>query len=137
MSRTESFRTQHKELAALIGEIEGKLGGLNAESAAEVRKTLSALSGKLSIHLAMEDKNLYPLMTGSSNEKAKQTAQEFMTEMGGLAQAFKDYTAKWPSADVIMEDPSGFSTQTRAVFKAVKDRVTREESILYALADTL
>lgn len=138
MGRTETFRTQHKELAEIIGAIEGKLGALTSgENAAEARKMLSALSGKLSIHLAMEDKNLYPMMIESGNEGAKKAAQEFMNEMGGLAQAFKDYGAKWPSADAILADPSGFATQTRAVFKAVKERVVREENLLYALADTL
>ena len=138
MKKTDLFRTQHKEIAALVGEIEQKLSPVISESDGDViRKSLSSLSGKLMIHLAMEDRNLYPAIVTSGDENAKKMAETFMTEMGTLAGAFKDYTGKWPSGATIAANPADFCTQTKAVFGALKDRVGREEATLYPLADTL
>ncbi len=138
MARTDSFRTQHKDLAEVVTSIEGKLASISEEGVAdEVRTLLSSLSGKLMVHLAMEDKSLYPTMLSSDNDEAKKVANAFMTEMGSLADAFKEYVGAWPSAIKIKENPDEFCNQTKAVFQALKDRIQREESTLYQLADSL
>ena len=138
MARTDSFRQQHKDLVSFVKEIEAKLNPATLPANAdEVRKLLSTLAGKLSVHLAMEDKTLYPAMMQSGYAEAKQTAEKFMAEMGKLAAAFKDYTQKWPSPQSITANPSGFCEQTKAVFKALSERIQREESVLYNLADQI
>jgi len=137
MSRTDSFRTQHKEIVALVTDISSKLNPATLPVQADnVRSTLTTLAGKLSFHLGMEDKHLYPLMQNVSPQ-AKQMAEKFMAEMGALADVFKNYTQKWPLAESIKKDPEGFCTQTKEIFKALADRVQREESQLYQLADQI
>lgn len=138
MARTDNFRQQHRELAAIVKNIEVKLNPATLPADAdEVRKLLSTLAGKLSVHLAMEDKNLYPAMIQSNHAEAKQSAEKFMAEMGTLAGVFKDYTKKWPAPEAIKADPNGFCEQTRTVFKAMDECIQREESILYNLADKI
>lgn len=138
MAKTTSFRAQHEVLAEIVTSIETKLTSISNDGVAEeVRTLLSSLSGKLLVHLAMEDKSLYPNMISSDNDDAKKAAEEFMTEMGTLAEAFTGYVKSWPSADKIKEKPDEFSSQTRAVFQALKDRIGREEATLYPLADSL
>ena len=136
MARTDNMRQQHKDLAGIVVEIEGKLNALPGE-ADNIRRLLSTLAGKLSVHLAVEDKNLYPAMIGSANAEAKKTAEDFQNEMGALGEAFKDYTRKWPSAQKIQESTAEFSTETKSVFQALKQRIEREENTLYPLADTI
>lgn len=136
MSRTASFRTQHKELVEIVQAISAKLNPAAAAAEADqIRHLLSSLSGKLNFHLAMEDKSLYPAMLASTDPAAKKAATEFMNEMGGLATAFKNYVAAWPTAAAIKEKPADFCAQTQGVFAALGKRVEREESVLYALAD--
>lgn len=138
MSRTDSFRTQHIEIVALVTDISSKLNPATLPAQADnVRSTLTSLAGKLSFHLGMEDKHLYPLMLQNANPQTKQMAEKFMAEMGTLADIFKNYTQKWPSADSIKKDPEGFCVQTKEIFKALADRVQREESQLYQLADQI
>lgn len=140
MSKTESFRAQHKEIGTLVLQIEKDLtpDGLRVPGKAEeVRSILSALAGKLSIHLAMEDKALYPQMLSSNNDAAKKMAESYMQEMGALAGAFKDYVAKWSNGTVIRENAETFCTQTKEVFTLLKKRVEREEANLYPLRDVV
>ncbi|MBN8530323.1 MAG: hemerythrin domain-containing protein [Alphaproteobacteria bacterium] len=136
MLRTESFRIQHKEIAELMISIENNLPLLPQE-AESLRRKLSELAGKLSVHLAMEDKSLYPAMVNSASEEARTTATVFMHDMGDLAATFKAYTTRWPGADAIREDTGGFVNETRKVFQALRNRVAREETVLYPLADGL
>src|SRR4051812_41362316 len=92
MGFTDKFRTQHDEILAIAGEITDKLK-TNAD-AAVVRKLLSSMAGKVNFHLAMEDKALYPRLL-QADSKAQSLANKFSKEMGGLAQVFVDYNAKW------------------------------------------
>ena len=94
MSATQQFRTQHQEILALAGEIGGlalPLVKTGAES--QIKAKLNALSGVLSVHLAMEDKSLYPALIGSTNAAAKNTATLFRDQMGGIAAAYKAFAS--------------------------------------------
>jgi hypothetical protein len=138
MSKTESFRAQHKEIGELVLRVEKDLSPdkLRAPGKAEeVRSTLSSLAGKLAIHLAMEDKSLYPQMLSSNNDEAKKMADSYAKEMGTLAGAFKDYVTKWGNAGIIRDDAEAFCAQTKEVFTLLKKRVEREEAHLYPLRD--
>ncbi len=138
MARTDSFKEQHKEMLELVKQINSGLDPAKlAQDASQVRSTLSALAGKLLVHLSIEDKNLYPVMINSSDENAKKTAQSFMDEMGTLAGIFKDYTNKWPSPQAIQANPAGFCEETKAVFTAIGQRIGKEEATLYPMADKI
>lgn len=134
--KTDSFKTQHKEIADLVGQVEKMLDPASVTvKADEIRTLLVTLSGKLSVHLAMEDKVLYPAMINSSNATAKSTAEKFATEMGTIGGVFKGYTDKWKTGAAIKADAAGFITDTKGLFTALKDRVVREERDLYTLAE--
>ena len=63
------------------------------------------------------------------------TAKRYVDEMGSLVGVFKAYVAAWPSADVIKAQPAEFVRQTKDVFAALGNRISRENTELYALAD--
>jgi hypothetical protein len=132
MGFTDKFRAQHDEILGLAGEITARLGaGIDAPA---VRKTLSSLAGKVSFHLAMEDKALYPRLMQQKDQQANALARRFMSEMGGLAEVFASYNTKW-QVSAIKADPEGFATETRKVFGALAHRIQRENAQLYPLAD--
>jgi len=132
MGFTDKFRLQHNEILQVAKEMTEQLRG--EPDPAALRKLLSNLAGKLSFHLAMEDQSLYPRLLGASDPKVKSTAKQFMTEMGGLGGTFTAYNGKW-QASAIRADPAGFAEETRAVFAALTQRITRENRELYPLAD--
>lgn len=132
MGFSDKFRAQHDEILAMAGEITVKLKG--KPDAAEIRKLLSNLAGKVNFHLAMEDKALYPRLMQVKGSDAQVTATKFQNEMGGLAEVFSNYNNKW-QVSAIRSDFEGFTEQTRKVLGALAHRISRENADLYPLAD--
>lgn len=139
MPSTSNYRQQHRELLDVVGEIQKILDHdeLANGAAEQARSLLATLSGKLSVHLAMEDRNLYPAMQGAADAKVSSAAAKFSTEMGSLAGAFKEYTRRWPTGNSIAKDVGAFVEETKQVFAALGKRVEQEESVLYPLAETV
>ncbi len=139
MSATIMYRKQHVELVEVVQAIAGKLDetSLSNGGANEATELLSQLAGKLLVHLAAEDYDLYPKMIGSSDSEISSTARKFQDEMGGLKSAFQEYYPAWNKAAAIQGDPAGFIEQTQGVFEALGARVEKENTVLYPLADRL
>lgn len=138
MSRTDNFRRQHDEILNVAKEISLSLtpDKLN-DQVNEVRKLLSSLTGKINVHLSMEDNALYPRMIQGNDANIKLTAQKFMTEMGEIKTVFTDYSKKWFSATSIKNSPMEFIKETKAIFAALEKRIQRENKELYPLVDKL
>ena len=137
MAYTDNFRRQHQEILDIVGEMHGRLKPEQAAADPKaLRSLLSALAGKLTLHLAMEDKALYPRPVERDFENSRAIANAFSQEMGGLAQAFASYNQKW-QATAIGADPSGFVRETQDVFAALGRRIGRENKELYPLADRM
>lgn len=137
MTLTASYRTQHKDLAALVLQL-GKLvddAGALAAKAGEARSILAKLAGTLRVHLAMEDKNLYPRLVAHKNPALAEKARRFQTEMAPLGKAFFDYVARWPHERAVAADPAGFAAATRQVLRALTARIAAEDHDLYPAAD--
>lgn len=136
MAKSDRFRKQHDELLALAGELAAELdeSGL-AKDATAARSALSRLSGKLIVHLTMEDAHLYPRLMESGDADIKNTAKNFIDEMGGIAKAFTAYTEKWPTAAAIEQDPSAFITETKGIYAALSKRIDQENNVLYPMMD--
>ena len=63
-------------------------------------------------------------------------AARFVDEMGHIAEAFEAYDSYWTQLRVEADWP-GFCAETRAILTALGDRIAREESELYPVAETL
>ena len=99
-----------------------------------MRTLLSNLAGKLNLHLAMEDKALYPRLMEKKDAESGVLARKYMDEMGGLAQVFTTYNSKW-QVSAISADAAGFCRETQTVFAALGKRIEREDNHLYPLVD--
>ena len=126
MLNREQLSKEHAELDGLALRL------LEAVEAERQPAGLSALRWRLNhvlmVHLAKEDKLLYPSLLAMPATKA--LAQRFADEMGGLAEAYLAYNAAWP-IERIEADWVGFGVATRGVMKALRQRILREERDLY------
>ncbi|GGA38595.1 hemerythrin domain-containing protein [Sphingomonas psychrolutea] len=121
-----SLSKEHAELDALavrlLAEVDAKAPG----------ETLSALRWRLNhvlmVHLAKEDKVLYPRLLAKPETRA--LAQRFASEMGDLAKVYLGYASKW-TIERIQADWQGFGEETREVMAALRRRILREERDLY------
>ena len=136
MAHTDHFRRQHRELLGVAGQIAKHLTtDALAKDALEVRRLLSMLAGQLSVHLAMEDKSLYPKLTAHPDATLRATAAKYTREIGGLAATFTAYNTKWASPDDIRAAAPAFIQETQAIVAALGKRIDREDNELYPLVD--
>jgi len=133
MPYTDNFKRQHQELLGLVGELAAKVKA-DPGDAKGLRTLLSALSGKLTVHLAMEDKALYPRLLQVDADNSRGLARAFQQEMGGLADSFAQFNQKWQTG-AIAADPGGFARATQDLASALGRRIARENAELYPLAD--
>jgi hypothetical protein len=135
--RTENFRKQHAEIAEVAKQIEATLVPSKlAAGAAETRSLVGTLTGKLMIHLTMEDKALYPSLLKHTDAQVRETAQKFIDEMSGITPIIQKFGATW-TEPAIRSDPTKFCAEMRQIFVALTDRIQRENGQLYALVDRL
>ncbi len=135
MAVTDQYRNDHKSLVAGITDIAGLVNVGVAQNAELIAKTLAGFSGKLKMHLATEDNALYPMLLKSENAELKSMAEKFKAEMGTLKEVYGDFAQKFMTKTKIEADCEGFKTEFDGIVKALSDRINREETQLYALAD--
>lgn len=135
---TEQFKKQHVELLVMVKKIVPLLNTKDIQNKNTlIFNYLNDLLSDLMIHLILEDNILYPKMMRSSDRTVAKTAKKYQDEMGGVAQVTESYRAKWNSSDVISENPYDFIKETKALFTALQERITREDKILYPMFDRL
>ena len=66
---------------------------------AKIRDMLSNLFVKITVHLASEDKVIYPMLFASEDPGTNQTAKDFAEEMGMLGAEVKTFRGRWNSDD--------------------------------------
>jgi hemerythrin-like domain-containing protein len=132
MIATKRYVEQHDELLDLANDIIIRLNfKALAEDATEVRSLLSKFLGRLTVHLAMEDRSLYPSLLEQEDESVKAMARRFVNEMGGIAEAVDEYAAMWASAVAIQDNPKVFIAHTNNIINALARRIDKENNELY------
>ncbi len=132
---TSSLREQHAGLAAQLGAIDQAIKA--GKPGTELRKLLIEFSGKLTIHLAAEDRMVYPQLQSSPDTAVAAMAKRFASEMGGLGAAFKAFNHTYNAGAAIDTDRAGFAKAFGGIVAAIVARVKAEETELYAAVDRL
>ena len=131
MKPVDLYIRQHRELAIQSQTLRAALRGPALENrAGEVRAQLSRFAGTLSVHLAMEDKQLYPLLANDERPSVADAAKRFALEMLPLASEVKDHSSRWQTKN-IREDATSFVSSTTALLDRLAQRMSREEAELY------
>lgn len=136
MGRTQNFRRQHLEIQQVVSEMSDILTVEALKTRADdCRDLLSELTEKLTLHLTIEDKAMYPRLLNHPDEAVRNLAQRYVTEMGGIKKVFVDYVGRWPTGDAIRSRAPAFIEETQGIFKALAERIAKEDTELYPLVD--
>ena len=134
LSHSKTLERQHSALVQQMGLVNDALFKIkDRETASKFNLLLAKLRGILVIHLAQEDKFLYPMLIQSNDNVAAATAQKFSDEMGDLASVFDKYCLKWNSSHMILDNLSEMKSETHIVMDALSNRISREDKELYPL----
>jgi hemerythrin-like domain-containing protein len=137
MVRIKSFKTQHSEIMELANQISARLTPAEIERDPQsIRSLLSQLSGKLSVHLSMEDQTLYPLLMSHPDDRIKEMSRSFSNEMGGILSVYRQYKSKWPTHMEISASPDEFIRETKQIFSVLAERIDKEDNQLYPLIES-
>lgn len=138
MSDTRLYRSQHQKLSAMMKEIRGLLEpSILAGNGARVRSLLAQVASVLSVHLYLEDNELYAEMLNHRDPNVRAKSKQFLEEMGGLMVRFKAYLATYHSAEQIQAAPAAFIEETNTIFAAMTQRMLQEETDLFVMVDGL
>lgn len=130
----QSFTNQHDALLERINTLQSMLTRSKEEWKIDsLHSNLLTFFGELNVHLAMEDKSLYPNLLNHKNKTVRNLAKEFLMEMGNLANEVKVYRNHWISQSRILASPQKFFDDSQALFRALIYRIKRENQELYPL----
>lgn len=122
----------------LAREINGHLSdNLGEAGATAIRPLLSKLAGLVSLHLAMEDRTLYPTLQAHEDPSVRALGKRYNDEIKVIAGVFNDYVKNWQTTAQMRANPAGFSTASKAVFNALSKRIHFEHKELYSVLDKI
>jgi Hemerythrin HHE cation binding domain. len=133
----ERFKKEHVDLLAAVTSLRELVQHGVSEQAEAIHRQLSAMSSAIKLHLAAEDRMLYPALMKAADPAIARIGRQFQEEMGGLAGAYLAFAARWNLGGKIAADPQGFRDDANGVFKALHLRVQRENRELYPLVERL
>lgn len=80
---------------------------------------------------------LYPALLRADDAATVELSRSYQSEMQGIAAAFGEFARKWRVGAHIAGDPEGFRGEANAVFRALHERIRREDQELYPTAERL
>ena len=134
---TSRIKSDHDALYAGMDALRGLLQAGVAENASALFAELKKISATIKLHLAIEDRMLYPALANASDPQVAAVGQRFQHEMGGLATAYEDFAVRWNTAARIAADPQDFGRQLGAMLDALHARIQHEDRELLPLAESL
>ena len=130
----ELVKEDHAAVLAAVGDLRKLAKEGVKENAGAIANTIVAMRTAIKLHLAAEDRVLYPALLKSVDPQVAQRARQFRDEMGGVAAAYLDFARKWNTEGCVAGDPGGFRQHANEIFKALHLRIQRENQELYPLA---
>lgn len=137
---TALLRHQHHEIASIVNEMRKHLLApqrMTRATADGLHASMELLSGRLSAHLMIEDRGLYPKLEAATVPSAAATGARFAKEMVPIARSWDEFKAHWSSGELIHADTKRFADECATFFHVLSHRIDAEEKELYPQADAL
>lgn len=131
----DKFKNDHATVLSAVEDLKRLVkAGIEANADA-ISKAVVAMSAKVKLHLASEDQYLYPALAKSANPAVTRLGKQFQDEMGGIAVAYMEFVNRWNLGAKVAAAPEDFRAHANAIFKALHQRIQRENKELYPLAE--
>lgn len=128
----DNLERQHNEIRDLLIKIKKNMNKSGIEQNVDTLvKDMNVLSGKLSIHMSLEDKFLYPKLMNSDNNSLKDLSKKYNDDMGSISAAFKVYKTKFNIKSKILNNADEFLKESLDIIKVLEERISKEDKFLY------
>jgi hypothetical protein len=133
----DKFKQQHVEILSCISALRELVKGGIASNAAEIAKRIIAMSSIIKLHLAVEDKILYPALQSADNASLARMGKQFQDEMTSIALAYLNFARKWNTAATLAGSPDQFRSDANSVLRVLYDRMRKENTEFYPAIEAI
>lgn len=127
----DRFKHEHQDILAQIDALRRLTHGGVERNAAAIARGIVAISSTIKLHLAVEDRLLYPALRNGADPELARLGEQFQREMGAIATAYMDFARRWNTADRVGADAEGFRADANTVLRRVYERMQRENRDFY------
>lgn len=125
------FETQHEAIQHGIDDLRRLSKQGVSENAADIARLLVSISSTIKLHLAGEDRMLYPAALRAGDAAVARLAQQYQDDMGPLAAEFEAFVRRWNTAQPLREQAETFRREANTVLRLLWERMQRENSEFY------
>jgi hemerythrin-like domain-containing protein len=127
----DRFKDQHTQILDAIATLRRHThAGIN-EHAEQIAQLIVSMSAVIKVHLAAEDRALYPALEAANNRQLARLGRQFQAEMASIAAAYNVFARQWNTAAQLRADPNGFRAQANQVLRTLYERMQREDRHFY------
>lgn len=127
----ERFKQQHVEILDGIAGLRRYAHAGVREHAHEIAGLVSALSSTVKLHLAIEDRILYPSLQKGGDPQLAAMGHAYQEDMKGIASEYIAFSRRWSSAAALQAHAEAFRKEANAVLKTLYLRMCRENTEFY------
>ncbi len=102
-----------------------------ADNAQKLASGVIAMTSLIKLHLAAEERALYPALQRSGTPALAQLGTRFQTDMGPIVKAFEVFARNWNTAQRIRDDAEGFRRAANDTMRCLWERVRLEDRDFY------
>ncbi|NYT61940.1 hemerythrin domain-containing protein [Alcaligenaceae bacterium] len=133
----ERFKHQHVEILDGIAKLRRLAHAGIKENAHEIAQAIASLSNIVKLHLAIEDRILYPALQSGSNARLAAMGKAYQEDMQGIASGYIAFSRHWSTATAIAEKAEQFRAEANTVLKTVYSRMQKENTEFYPAIEAL
>jgi len=127
----ERFKNQHVEILTRIDNLRKLVHAGIEVNVNAIAQHVKELGTVVKLHLAIEDRILYPAVRNADDEKIAAMGEAYQAEMQGIANEYIRFTTKWSDPKRLADDPESFRAAANVVLKNVYQRMQRENHEFY------
>lgn len=133
----DKFKHQHVDiLNGITGLRQLVQDGIEAH-AADIAQQVIAMSGVIKLHLAVEDRTLYPALQAGGDAALARMSNLYQGEMEGIVGAYLAFAHKWNTAAHLLAAPEDFRREANVVLRTVYERIKKEDREFYSAIEAL
>lgn len=127
----EKYKEQHHLILGGIAELRALAKAGVEKNASHIAATVVSMSSTIRLHLAVEDRSLYPALRAGSDGVLSRLGQRYQAEMNSIAELYLSFARKWNTGANVAGDPQGFRNEANAVLKTLHQRIRQEDTEFY------
>lgn len=122
---------QHVEILRQLDDLRRLSRAGIADNAQKLASGVIAMSSLIKLHLAAEERALYPALQRSGTPVLAQLGKRFQADMGPIATAFETFARSWNTPQRIRDDAEGFRRAANDTLRCLWERMRLENRDFY------